>query len=217
MHIKLEVTASLPTHRIARSLWVPEFYTLEELANVLRAALGWEAVSSYCFRSGDTTWLPCDELENDIVEDGQFLAEGTTFSEVLNLWDADGTIFQTEKSEIWEFNIHIREVRETHPDNLTCILLDGHVALTVEKARAAFVSETLDPLMSRDTSTCQVTGKHLRVGGTLFAPVLTQFTKDYKEEVAPVVETPKAALHFELPMPTGELVMTDWLRMKGFK
>ncbi len=95
--------------------------------------------------------------------------------------------------------------------------VDQEIALTVEKARAAFVSETLDPLMSRDTSTCQVTGKHLRVGGTLFAPVLTQFTKDYKEEVAPVVETPKAALHFELPMPTGELVMTDWLRMKGFK
>lgn len=133
MHIKLEVTASLPTHRIARSLWVPEFYTLEELANVLRAALGWEAVSSYCFRSGDTTWLPCDELENDIVEDGQFLAEGTTFSEVLNLWDADGTIFQTGKSEIWEFNIHIREVRETHPDNLTCILLDGQGDMPVNK------------------------------------------------------------------------------------
>lgn len=95
--------------------------------------------------------------------------------------------------------------------------VDREIALTVEKARAAFVSETLDPLMSRDTATCQVTGKHLRIGGSLFAPVLTQFTKDYKEEVAPVVETPKAALHFDIPLPTGELVMTDWLRMKGFK
>jgi len=95
--------------------------------------------------------------------------------------------------------------------------IDRELTLTIEKARAAFISETLDTLMSRDTSTCQVTGKHLRIGGTLFAPVLTQFTADYKEEAAPVVETPKAALHFEIPLPTGELVMADWLRMEGFK
>ena len=95
--------------------------------------------------------------------------------------------------------------------------IDREIAMTVEKARAGFISETPDVLMSRDTSTCQVTGKFLRIGGTVFAPVLTQFTDDYKEEVAPVVETPKSALHFEIPMPTGELVMTDWLRMKGFK
>jgi len=95
--------------------------------------------------------------------------------------------------------------------------VDREIAGAVAKAREAFINETTDLLMSRDTSTCQVTGQHLRIGGTLFAPVLTRFTEDYKDEIAPLVETPKPALHFEIPLPTGELVMGDWIRMEGFK
>jgi hypothetical protein len=95
--------------------------------------------------------------------------------------------------------------------------VDREIALTVEKAREAFIAETPDLTFTKDSYDCQVTGKRVRIGGTVFEPVLTQFTKDYKEVVAPVVEAPKPALHFEIPMPTGELVMADWLRMKGFK
>jgi hypothetical protein len=125
MHIKIEISTSLPTHRVARAVWVPEFYTLEELSKVLQAALGWEEKSTYLFRSDEVSWLPCEQFEDDVIEEGQFLAEGTAFSEVIKFWEEDGAVFQCGNKDIWEFSLKIQDMRDTHPDNLTCILLDG--------------------------------------------------------------------------------------------
>jgi hypothetical protein len=124
MHIKLEIKVDLPTHTVARALWVPEFYTLHELNDVLQASFGWEWRRPYAFISADITWLPFEEDEGENIELGVFLTEGTTLSEAMRFWE-DGAVYETGCFRQWEFRLDILEVREAHPDNMTCILADG--------------------------------------------------------------------------------------------
>jgi hypothetical protein len=125
MHIKLEIKTSLPTHNIARALWVPEFYTLHELNHVLQASFGWEEERAYAFLSEDLSWIPCQQIEGEDIENGLFLAEGTTLSEVLKFWRDEGATYETGCRSQWEFHVEVVDSRETHPDNMTCILEDG--------------------------------------------------------------------------------------------
>ena len=93
------------------------------------------------------------------------------------------------------------------------------IEAVIAKSREAYIAQTLDPY--EDTLSNfhdRLTGDPLRTGGTLFEPVLVSFDTAEREFVpCPVLDQPPVALEIELSLPSGELVMADWFRVKGFK
>lgn len=102
--------------------------------------------------------------------------------------------------------------------SLTEADVDREIALTLQLAREAFVAGETDITSIRnDAVTCNVTGERMRVAGEYLAPVLMQHDKSYKLVPVGIVSAPAVARHLEMSLPSGQLVMADWLRIPGFK
>ena len=125
MHIKIAISTSLPTHRVARALWVPESYTLHELSDLLHASIGWDQSDTYSFDDGARQHIPCSQIQSDEIEGGIFLAEGTSLSELLSDWRSTKVTYRAGSLTQFDFVLEVQEVQESHPDNMTALLLDG--------------------------------------------------------------------------------------------
>ena len=102
--------------------------------------------------------------------------------------------------------------------SLTEADVDREIALTRDYARDAFVGGKVDiSAIRNDAVTCNVTGERMRIAGDYLAPVLMQHDRSYKLVPVGQVSPPAVARHLELSMPSGQLVMADWLRIPGFK
>jgi len=145
MHYKLQVSITLHTHVVTRDMWVPEFYTLPELSHVIQASIGWDEDTVFTYRSGDLQWIYFTLLEEDDLDNGQYLAEGTTLGEVVNYWKDDGAVYECGGFRQWEFKIRIKDSMEAHPDNLLVSLCDGKGDMP-EADSDAFAPETLQLL-----------------------------------------------------------------------
>lgn len=87
----------------------------------------------------------------------------------------------------------------------------------IESARSTFIAGH-DPFGLRPGMQCRVTGEHLHLTGSFYAPVLGRYEAGRMDPVpVPPIEAPKPVLHLEIALPSGRLAMADWFRAPGFK
>lgn len=87
----------------------------------------------------------------------------------------------------------------------------------IESARSTFIAAH-DPFGFSPEMRCQVTGEHLHLVGSFYAPVLGRYEAGHMDPIAvPPIEAPKPVLHLEIALPSGRLAMADWFRVPGFR
>ena len=115
----------------------------------------------------------------------------------------------------------VRHILRGDDDTLDEAAADALLADTEQKVRAFYLEGKLNLQDKVDAlSGClvdQITGDYYSPGDDIYAPVLCAHDpKTGKDEPLPLAEEPASVRHVEMQIPSGKLVMCDWLRVDGF-